>query len=38
LIRYYRNRRAWLVDADAVPSTVTPYPPPADSSTYLAGR
>ena len=38
LVRYYHNRRIWLVDADGVPPTVVPYPLPPQPSTYLAGR
>jgi hypothetical protein len=26
LKRYFATRRVWLVDADATPATVTPYP------------
>ncbi len=28
LIRYYRNRRVWLVEPDAIPARVSPYPIP----------
>lgn len=26
LIHYYRNRRVWLVEPDAIPARITPYP------------
>jgi len=26
LLQYYRSRRVWLVEPDAVPATVAPYP------------
>ena len=28
LIRYYRDRRVWLVEPDSTPSAVSPYPMP----------
>jgi hypothetical protein len=28
LLNYYRDRKAWLVQVDAKPATVTPYPAP----------
>jgi hypothetical protein len=28
LLHYYRNRRVWLVEPDAIPARVTPYPAP----------
>lgn len=26
LIRYYRDRSVWLVEPDAIPARITPYP------------
>jgi hypothetical protein len=26
LIHYFRNRRVWLVEPDAIPARITPYP------------
>jgi hypothetical protein len=28
LLHYYRNRQVWLVEPDAIPARVTPYPAP----------
>ena len=28
LLQYYRDRKAWLVEPDAIPARITPYPTP----------
>ncbi len=28
LIRYYGDRKVWLVEPDAIPARITPYPMP----------
>ncbi|MBZ5579971.1 MAG: hypothetical protein LAP40_25720 [Acidobacteriia bacterium] len=38
LLRYYSGRRVWLVDADAVPPTISPYPLDPAAAPYVAGR
>jgi hypothetical protein len=38
LIAYYRNRRAWLVEPDANPVRISPYPVPEQASPASADR
>jgi hypothetical protein len=38
LIRYYKDRHVWLVQPDAVPATVTPYPMPPQSASAAPGK
>lgn len=37
LMRYYANRKAWLVEPDAVPARVTPYPLAEEASAAGQG-
>jgi hypothetical protein len=37
LIRYYHDRKVWLVEPDAVPVRVVPYPAPEPLNTALLG-
>jgi hypothetical protein len=30
LIRFYKDRKVWLVEPDAIPATISPYPVPAE--------
>lgn len=36
LLRYYRNRTAWLVEPDTKPPTVVPYPEPPPAAMQVA--
>jgi hypothetical protein len=35
LLNYYPDRKAWLVQVDAKPATLTPYPAPALTATAM---
>jgi hypothetical protein len=36
LIRYYSDRRVWLVQPDAKPATLVPYPMPEESTSIAS--
>jgi hypothetical protein len=38
LLRYYNDRRVWLLDADAIPPQVSPYLQHANSGSAVAAK